>query len=92
VRHDEPRPTYTASVALRVAPRARIYVHAALGRYFTWGAEWTHIRRWGHYGIRLPFLSVGLIRGHQLHNIRATFMGWRGVDHRPRPDLRVWTA
>lgn len=87
---DEPRPIYTGSVAVRVAPRARVYVHLSLGRYFATGVEWTHDGRWGHYGIRLPFLSVGVVRGAQRQNVRATFMGWRGINHRPRPDLRVW--
>jgi hypothetical protein len=89
---DRPRPTYTASLAVRVAPRARIYAHAAVGRYWTTGVEWSHMPGWGHYGVRLPFLSVGLIRGQQHHNVRATFMGWRGIDHRPSPDLRVWAT
>jgi hypothetical protein len=86
----EPRPTYVASVAVRIARRARFYVHASLGRYHVTGIEWTHDPRWGHYSLSLPFLSVGIVRGAQLNNIRTTFMGWRGIDHRPRPELRVW--
>jgi hypothetical protein len=83
---EEPRIMHHATCAVRFG-RYNASIGVALGRYWTWGGRMG--RR--HMSLRLPFLNLSLVRiGVPRSRVRVTYMGWRGIDHRPRPGFREW--
>jgi hypothetical protein len=76
------------TMSVRIGRRVAVFLGIALGRY--WATGVSH-NRW-HSDLRLPFLQVGVVRSiPDRPRFRMTYMGWRGVDHRPRPAFREWT-
>ena len=80
-----PRTVHVVGLAVRIARRHRFHLGLATGRYWAWGID-----RGDCTGIRLPFLDLAVVHLPGQARIRATYMGWRGINHAPDPECREW--